>query len=96
MTRLEQQMSGLSASVDRTLGELRAAPAVSQESLAAASSAWAEHRRIAAEVVRLSRENTNVLSFDVSVHEKRKVTKECLDALAALLAAVESAPQPGR
>ena len=40
----------------------------------AASEAWTEHRRIAAEVVRLSRENTNVRSFDVSVHEKRKVT----------------------
>jgi hypothetical protein len=96
MTRLEQQMSMLSESVDRTLASLRADRALPKAALEAASSAWAEHRRITVEVLRLSRENSNVRSFDVSVHEKRKVTRECLDALAALRAAVESGPQPGR
>ena len=96
MTRLEQQMAVLGGSVERTLASLRAAGAPPGDALLAASEAWTEHRRIAAEVVRLSRENTNVRSFEVSVHEKRKVTRECLDALAALLAAVESGPQPAR
>jgi len=96
MTRLEEQMAALGASVERTLAELRAGAVVSPEALATAAKAWAEHRQVAAEVVRLSRENTNVRSYDVSAHEKRKVTKECLDALAALLAAVESVPQPAR
>ena len=41
-----------------------------------------------ADVLRLSRENTNVISFDVSVHEKRHATKICLSALSALIEAV--------
>ncbi len=96
MTRLEQQMAVLGADVDRTLANARAAGAGPGDALVIASSAWTDYRRISAEVVRLSRENSNVRSFDVSVHEKRKVTKECLGALAALGEAVESGPRPAR
>jgi len=96
MTRLEQRMAALRASVDRTLASLPGTRGLGAEALADASAAWAEHRRIAADVVRLSRENTNVRSFDVSVHEKRKVTKECLDALAALGDAIDAGPHPAR
>jgi hypothetical protein len=62
------------------------------EALARASRAWVEYQRISAEVLRLSRENTNVISFDVSIHEKRRATEACLAALDALAAAVESGP----
>jgi hypothetical protein len=96
MTRLEEQMTVLRASVDRTLAALPGTPRLDPEALAEASAAWTEHRRIAAEVVRLSRENSNVRSFDVSVHEKRVVTKQCLGKLAALQEAVVSGPQPAR
>jgi hypothetical protein len=51
---------------------------------------------VMAEVLRLSRQNTNVISFDVSVHEKSRVTKDCLAALAALASSVESVPQGTR
>lgn len=95
MTRIEQRMNELGDEVGRSLASARAS-GVAAEQLTTASDAWDEHRRIAAEVVRLSRENSNVLSFDVSVHEKRKVTKECLTTLDALLAAIESNPQPKR
>ena len=95
MDRLEKRMDELSRQVERDLAAAQA-NGVSAERLAPASRAWNEHHRIAAEVVRLSRENTNVLSFDVSVHEKRKVTKDCLQALASLEEAVTSAPQPAR
>jgi hypothetical protein len=76
--------------VDRNLASARESGAPLPQQLATASQAWSEYRRIAADVLRLSRENTNVISFDVSVHEKRQATKECLSALSALLAAVES------
>lgn len=47
-------------------------------------------------MIRLSRLNTNVISFDVSVHEKRTATRACLDALAALRSAIESGPHASR
>jgi len=95
MARLEQQMGQLTASVDATLGALRGSP-LPQDELDAAVAAWAEQRRIASEVVRLSRENTNVRSFDVSVHEKSAATRDCITALAALRESVTSGPQPAR
>lgn len=96
MTRLEKQMSEAAASVDRALATLRAGGNVPAGALDTASEAWAEQRRIVDEVIKLSRENTNVRSFDVSVHEKRTVTRECLDALAALRTAVASSPTANR
>ena len=96
MTRLEKQMSESAASVDRALAALRVGGNVPAGALETASEAWAAQRRIVDEVIRLSRENTNVRSFDVSVHEKRTVTRECLDALAALRTAVASSPTANR
>ncbi|MBI3782643.1 MAG: hypothetical protein HY270_04505 [Deltaproteobacteria bacterium] len=54
------------------------------------------HQRVLKDVLRLSRENSNVISFDVSVHEKRQVTKECLTALSALLEALDVGPKSVR
>ncbi len=95
MARLEQQMADLSASVDATLAALRGSP-LPQDGLDAAVSAWSDQRRIAAEVVRLSRENTNVRSFDVSVHQKSEATRDCTAALVALRESVVSGPQAAR
>lgn len=96
MTRLEKQMDELSASVDESLARLRTGGNVPAGALDTASEAWAGQRRIVVEVIRLSRDNTNVRSFDVSVHEKRTVTRECLDALAALRTTLASSPQANR
>lgn len=96
MTRLEQQIHELSDEVDRNLAAARASGQPSPAQLEQASQAWAEFQRVAADVLRLSRENTNVISFDVSIHEKHDKTKQCLAALTALLAAVESGPQATR
>lgn len=96
MTRLEQRMGELSNEVDRGLASTRDSSHASQDQLATTLQAWSDYKGVAADVVRLSRENTNIISFDVSVHEKRGVTKECLAALSALLAAVESGPQATR
>lgn len=96
MTRLEERMDALATTVEATLAVARTKPGLPGDALEAASSAWSDYRRIAAEVIRLSRENSDVRSHEVSVHDKRKVTRECLEALTALLAAVESGPQPVR
>jgi len=96
MTRLEQQIHELSDEVDRNLAATRASGHTSPAQLEQASQAWAEFQRVAADVLRLSRQNTNVISFDVSIHEKHDKTKQCLSALTALLAAVESGSQATR
>jgi len=94
MTRLEQRMSELTTEVDRSLES--AAGQEPPAELAAAVQAWQDYQRVVADVVQLSRQNTDVISFDVSIHEKREAAKRCLAALAALLAAVESGPWPSR
>jgi hypothetical protein len=91
MTRLEQQMHELSAEVEHCLSSARDSGQVGPE-VRAAAEAWNEYQRLAAQVIQLSRQNTNVISFDVSVHEKRQATKQCLAALAALSAAVDMGP----
>jgi hypothetical protein len=96
MTRLEQQMAGLATSVDRALTTVRSTGAVPAGALDTATEAWAEHQKITVEVVKLSRDNSDVRSFDVSVHEKRAVTRHCLEALTALRTAVSAGPQAKR
>jgi len=96
MTRLEERMRALGDEVDRGLAALRDDGKVSPDQLAAATQAWGDYQRVLKDVLRLSRENTNVVSSDVSVHEKRQVTKECLTALAALLETVDIGPKAVR
>ena len=96
MTRLEKQMADQAAAVDRALATLRSGGNVPAGVLDTASEAWAEEERIVAEVLKLSRENTNVRSFDVSVRAKRTGTRACLDALTALRGAIASSPQANR
>jgi len=90
MTALESRIGGLSDEVERILGAIREPYPTTREQLATAVQEWNNYRQIVTKVLQLSRENTNVLSFDVSIHEKRRVTEDCLSALARLLTAVES------
>jgi hypothetical protein len=97
MTTLEARIRGLVATVDAALRE--AGPLVPSTASGAATDAapaWAEYQRVAAEVIRLSRLNTNVISFDVSTHEKRTATRACLDALGDLRSAIQSGPHATR
>ena len=93
MTRLEERMRALGEEVDRDLAAVREGGQVPPDQLAAATQAWSDYQGVLKDVLRLSRENTNVISFDVSVHEKRQVTKACLSALSALLEAVDVGPK---
>src|SRR6185503_17945957 len=89
MTTLETRIRTLGAAVDTALREAGpSVPSTASGAATDATQAWVEYQRVADEVIRLSRLNTNVISFDVSTHEKRTATRECLDALADLRSAV--------
>jgi hypothetical protein len=97
MTALETRIRTLSGTVDTALREaVPLAPSTVSAAASDASQAWTEYQRIMAEVIRLSRLNTNVISFDVSTHEKRAATRACLDALADLRSAIQGGPHATR
>jgi len=96
MTRLEERMRALGAEVEHDLGALRDGGRLPADELARATQEWNDYQLVLTDVLRLSRENTNVISFDVSVHEKRLVTKRCLAALSALVDAVDVGPKAVR
>jgi hypothetical protein len=55
-----------------------------------ANAAYAEFWRINTEVMKLSRQNSNVRSLALSLGQKRNTTVQCQDALAALYEAIQS------
>jgi hypothetical protein len=95
MTAIEARIQTLGETVDTQLKAGSASLRVSAAK-ADAAQAWADYQRTKAEVIRLSRENSNVISFDVSTHEKRTATRACLDALADLRSAIQGGPHATR
>jgi len=78
-------MRGYDQEVDASLnilGELTSA--AGKSALDAARAAYADFRKINSEVIRLSRENSNVRSLALSLGQKRKVTAQCDEILSAL------------
>ena len=63
--------------------------------LAKAVSSYGRFSKIRLEILKLSRENTNVRSLAISLDQKRKVTLLCQDALNALKGAVLEEPVRG-
>jgi hypothetical protein len=57
-----------------------------------AMSRYARFNEIKAQIIKLSRENTNVRSVAIALNQKRKVTLMCQDALAALEQAIQQEP----
>jgi hypothetical protein len=67
----------------------------SSPDLETAVSDYAKFSGIRAEIIRLSRANTNVRSLALSLNQKRKVMLMCQDALAALEQAIGQEPIAG-
>jgi hypothetical protein len=89
MTRMEQQMATSQTAARKSLDALGAlvAPA-SRARLQTASAALKRFMDLNAQLIALSRRNTNVHSLMLSLDEKRKLTLACQDNLRQLQAAL--------
>jgi hypothetical protein len=89
MTRMEQQMATSAAAARTALEALRslAGPA-GQSHVAAAAAALDRFMDLNAQIIGLSRRNTNVRSLALSLDQKRTITAACEDRLRALQAAL--------
>ncbi len=84
MTRMEGQMKASEAVARKALDELKAAlPPNAGPQLDAAGAALERFMGIHAEIITLSRRNSNVRSLALSLGRKRVVTAECEDRLRA-------------
>jgi hypothetical protein len=79
MDALERDMAQAGKAAKTALNALPESP-----EKAAALAAFARHGKITAEITRLSRQNTNVLSLALSLEHKTKVLSACAEALRAL------------
>jgi hypothetical protein len=84
MTRLENDMTRLESKARESLQTLAALAAIDPGASVAATSALAQFERRSAEVVKLSRRNSNVVSLDLSLRTKPALTRACEEALAGL------------
>lgn len=89
MDAMEVEMRSFDAQVNAGLDALSSAAGDTQrESIATARTAYADFQKLHAELLVLSRRNSNVRSLALSLGQKRKITAQCLDHLNALEQAV--------
>ena len=85
MSRMEAAMAASEAAARKALGALKGLfPPAAETQLNAAATALDRFTAINAEIVTLSRRNSNVRSLALSLGKKRTVTAECDDILQAL------------
>ena len=96
MDELEAQMAKEDLEVRQDLEGLAALlkPGASPD-IETAASRYATFNGIKAQIIKLSRANTNVRSLALSLNQKRKVMLMCQDALTALEQALQQEPIPG-
>jgi hypothetical protein len=91
MDKIEAAIKQYDDLIKRSLSKLkRLVPEEKQASLREAEAAYGDLARVTAEVLDLSRQNTNIKSFELSVGRKRKVTAQCDEILMNLQEAVRS------
>jgi len=96
MDALEAQMSRDETLAEKDFEELRAMPRLRGDpDLASAASAFGRYRERKTQVLRLSRENTNVRSLALSLNQKRKAMIVSLDTLGTLKETILREPIPG-
>jgi hypothetical protein len=92
MDRMEASMAREDEQVRNALSGLKAQSLLSSNAdLAHAISSYTAFSKIRAQILALSRENTNVRSLTISLGQKRKVMLMCEEALNALSAAIAKA-----
>ena len=85
MTRMEAAMAASQSTARKALDSLKALlPPAAGSQLAAAGAALDRFTAVNAEIITLSRRNSNVRSLALSLGRKRTVTAECDDMLQAL------------
>jgi hypothetical protein len=93
MDKLEALMAKGDAQVREDIEALKTFPSLSTDAdLAKAAQSYARFGKIRVEILKLSRENTNVRSLAISLNQKRKVTLLCQGALSALKQAIVDEP----
>ncbi len=96
MDELEASMARDDEQIRKNLAEFAALPPLSRSAdLAIASSSYAQFTQLKAQILALSRENTNVRSLSLSLNRKRKVTLLCQGSLDELQQAILAEPIPG-
>jgi len=96
MDELEAVMATNDEEVRNDLKALAGLVPAGSTDLETATTSYARFTEVKAKILKLSRENTNVRSLFISLHQKRKVTALCQDALAALQQAIEEEHVGGR
>jgi len=90
MDEIEAVMQSLDTQVTNALQSLQALVDESgQRWLAAAWASYKDFQNINVEIVALSRQNSNIRSYALSLGQKRKMTAQCQDVLAALQETVQ-------
>jgi hypothetical protein len=96
MDQLEASMGKEGVQVHRALDALKAIPSLSDDKdLTSAVESYDKFSKLKIEILALSRENTNVRSLAISLHQKRKVTLLCQETLSALKQAILDEPIRG-
>jgi hypothetical protein len=91
MDEIEVVMRGFDAQVNDALSSLQVLVdgAECKPLIDAAWVSYKDFQRINGKIIDLSRQNSNIRSFAISLDQKRKVTAQCQDLLAALQEAVQ-------
>jgi hypothetical protein len=91
MDGIEKVIRENDAVVKKSLSEIRPLlPPDKKVILQQAAAEYEAFMEITARVIELSRQNTNVKSFELSLNRKRKITAQCDDILKSLQDAVQS------
>ncbi|MCE5334558.1 MAG: hypothetical protein LLG06_08185 [Desulfobacteraceae bacterium] len=89
MDRMEKEIARLNGLTRQDLQKVEElVPEQNRHTVKEAEAAWIDFEGVTAEVVKLSRKNTNVKSLELSLGQKRKVMAHCDETLASLQSAV--------
>jgi len=91
MDQIETQMEAEEDEASKSLDELASIVGEkSRHTLLQAKTAFSEFMEVTAKVIKLSRQNSNIKSLELSLGKTRKVTAQCDEILAAFQEAVQS------